>query len=103
MSIAHRGARRYAILLFVGAVILCRLCLPVTFSGDDLQSAVVTERSVRGGLFYPASGQPYVPQAARGALEPPPAQPALNPRYLLEWPTSALVARPGASSSAPSA
>lgn len=91
---ARRGAWQYAIITFVSAVSLYRLCLPVTFSGDDLQYAVVIERSVRGGLFYhPASGQPYVPQAAQRATEVPPTLPALNPRYLLEWPTSAFVAR----------
>lgn len=91
---ARRGVWQYAILTFVSAVSLYRLCLPVTFSGDDLQYAVVIERSVRGGLFYhPASGQPYVPQAAHRALALPPTLPALNPRYLLEWPTSAFVAR----------
>ncbi len=91
---ARRGAWPYAILTFVSAVSLYRLCLPVTFSGDDLQYAVVIERSVRGGLFYhPASIQPYVPQTTQRAMALPPELPALNPRYLLEWPTSAFVAR----------
>ncbi|MBL8137730.1 MAG: hypothetical protein JNL48_13980 [Acidobacteria bacterium] len=91
---ARRGVWQFAFLTFVSAVGLYRLCLPVTYSGDDLQYAVVIERSVHGGLFYhPAGGQPYVPQAAQRAVELPPTLPAVNPRYLLEWPTSAFVAR----------
>lgn len=89
-----RSAWLYVLIILIGAVALYRLCLPVEFSGDDLQYTMVIEKGARGGLFYhPAAGQPYVPQAELAALEAPPAFPPLNPRYLLEWPTSVFVAR----------
>ncbi len=91
---ATRSVWLYVFIIFISAVILYRLCLPVEFSGDDLQYTMVIEKGARGGLFYhPAAGQPYVPQAEMAALEVPPAFPPLNPRYLLEWPTSVFVAR----------
>lgn len=94
LQTANRSLWLYAVLIFLGAALLYRLCLPAEYSGDDLQYTMVIERGAQGDLFYhPAGGQPYIPQAEAAALEPVPSPPPLNPRYLLEWPTSVLVAR----------
>lgn len=90
----NRSLLLYAALIFVGAAILYRICLPYTYSGDDLQYTMVIERGAQGGLFYhPAGGQEYVPQSVAAQTEYPPTAPVLNPRYLLEWPTSVFVAQ----------
>ncbi len=94
LQTANRNLWLYAVLIFLGAAVLYRLCLPAEYSGDDLQYTMVIERGAQGDLFYhPAGGQPYISQAEAAALEPVPSPPPLNPRYLLEWPTSVLVAR----------
>ncbi len=89
-----RGLLIYALVIFIGAAILYRLWLPNQFSGDDLQYTIVIQKAALGDFFYhPAGGQPYIPQADAAALNHSPSAPPLNPRYLLEWPTSTLAAR----------
>jgi len=79
------------LLVFVLAIFVYLFWLPVTYSGDDLQYTMLVERSALGRIFYhPAGGQPYVSQSIPDGLIIEPSAPPINPRYLLEWPTSTL-------------
>lgn len=77
----------YALIVFVAAILIYRVTVTSTFSGDDLQYSTVIQTSLTGDLFYhPTGGRPYTPNLDKGPIVPP----KVNPRYLFEWPTSLL-------------
>lgn len=90
----NRSLLLYLLIVFFGALLVYRLWLPNEFSGDDLQYTMVIQKAALGDFFYhPAGGQAYVPQDQVAFLKHSPHAPSINPRYLLEWPTSTLAAR----------
>ncbi len=79
------------LIVFVLTIVIYRLWLPVTYSGDDLQYTMLIQRHALGEVFYhPAAGQPYISQSVSDGLKIAPSAPPINPRYLFEWPTSVL-------------
>lgn len=92
MQQTYRQSVMLALVVFAAAFIIYAIWLPVTFTGDDFQYATEIQRSVLGDVYYHPTGTiPYIPQAESDQLQVPPALPRLNVRYILEWPTSALV------------
>jgi hypothetical protein len=80
--------RTYAFGVFIAAALLYGFLVTFTYSGDDLQYASLIQHYATGQTFYyPTGSQPYL--AGRATLDQLP----LNPRYLLEWPTSLLAAK----------
>jgi len=82
-----------ALLIFILTTAVYLIWSPSVYSGDDLQQAIVIQQLITGIPYYhPTGGRLYEP----GLTETP--NPAvqripINPRYLLELPTSALVAK----------
>lgn len=78
----------WAALIVAVTLAIYSIWLPQLYTGDDLQYATVIEQAVNGGPFYhPVGLRPFEPGAAREVIPP-----AVNPRYLIEWPTSVAVA-----------
>lgn len=92
-SVAPNAASRsqnllWAVLIVAATLAIYSIWLPQLYSGDDLQYATVIEQAVNGGPFYhPVGLRPFEPGAAPEIIPP-----AVNPRYLIEWPTSVAVA-----------
>ncbi|MBL8118546.1 MAG: hypothetical protein JNJ78_13530 [Anaerolineae bacterium] len=81
-----------ALLVFIAAIIVYRVTVTSVFSGDDLQYTSVIHQMVNQDFFYhPTGGQAYI---ANGETRPIQTV-SINPRYLLEWPTSALAGKIG--------
>ena len=81
--------RTYAFGVFIAAALLYGILVTFTYSGDDLQYASLIQHYATGQIFYyPTGSQPYLPHANASHDSLP-----LNPRYLLEWPTSLLAAK----------
>ncbi len=88
-QVASKPGRQIVTLLvvFILAAALYGLWIPQDYSGDDLQYATVIYQAVNNvALYHPAGGRPYDPQLAKS--QPVNLAPAVNIRYLLEWPTS---------------
>jgi hypothetical protein len=80
-----------SVLVLAGAVFLYSIWLPHTYSSDDLQYAMAIAVASTGEIYYhPAGGQPYTPASATPPAAGRPRVP-LNPRYVLEMPTSVAV------------
>jgi hypothetical protein len=79
----------YALMVFVAASALYGIFITFTYSGDDLQYSSLIQTHATGDLlYYPTGTQAYLPHAGTA-----PAALPINPRYLLEWPTSLLTAK----------
>ncbi|MEN4010865.1 MAG: hypothetical protein AB1453_04230 [Chloroflexota bacterium] len=95
-----RPTARQALPFIVGVgfvlliIALDRIWLPVSYSGDDLQYAMVIEQATSNQVFYHPSGT--VQLRADGQIETP-ASPLsrlqINIRYILEYPTSILAVK----------
>jgi hypothetical protein len=79
----------YALIVFIAAALVYGLTVTSTYSGDDLQYSSLIQHHLTGDILYhPTGGQPYLSQVDKVAVAPLP----INPRYLIEWPTSLLAA-----------
>lgn len=76
-----------ALIAVLLAATIYAVWLPSRHSGDDLQYATIIQQSVDGRTFFHPAGltevDPAIPPSGEGRLSVP-----VNPRYLLEWPTS---------------
>jgi hypothetical protein len=71
-----------AVLAFVLSLLLFGAFVPRLYSADDLQYAAVIRTAVSGvPVYHPAGGSAF--PASRGDTSLP-----VNPRYMLDWPTS---------------
>lgn len=94
-DVARRNPR---VLVGVAAVLtafivalLYSVWLPREYSGDDLQYATVIQQAIEGTtLFHPAGQTNFVPDGGMVTSSGDTSVP-VNPRYLLEWPTSVAV------------
>lgn len=83
-----------AVAVFILSLTMFAATLPSLHSGDDLQYAMVITGTVDGVLFYHPAGIGLA--ADSDATTDPDSAPdsiPINPRYLLEWPTSMVVYR----------
>ncbi len=77
------------LLVFVLACAFFGLWVPQAYSGDDLQYAGVIKQATSSTfLFHPAGGRDYDPATNAAHFNPGETISIINPRYLLEWPTS---------------
>jgi hypothetical protein len=88
----RRGELLCGLLAFLLPLLLYLLWVPLDYSGDDLQQSMTIHRATYGGDFYhPTGGVYYDPERLNEAVVP--GEMPVQPRYLLEYPTSILVAR----------
>lgn len=88
----NRQITLLAILAFVIPLALYLIWRPYVYSGDDLQQTMVIQEHVSGQVYYhPAGGRLYEPGLTERVHEA--RSMPVNPRYLLEVPTSIVVAR----------
>jgi hypothetical protein len=82
-----------ALFVFIFTTAVYVIWTPYVYSGDDLQQTIVIQQLITGIPYYhPTGGRLYEPgltESANPAMQRLP----INPRYLLEIPTSALVAK----------
>lgn len=91
VAISSRGLI-YGLLAFVIPLAVYLIWSPLDYSGDDLQQSIVIHRATYGGVFFhPSGGVFYEPDALSEADEPTGLP--VQPRYLLEYPSSILMAR----------
>jgi hypothetical protein len=82
------------LVLFIGSSLLYRSTLTYNYSGDDLQYSMLIELFTKNTLFYhPAGAREYIPQAEVQTPFYEANSAMVNPRYLLEWPTSILAGK----------
>lgn len=78
--------RRFAVVVFVAALLQYAALPQRLYSGDDLQYLMVVDAAITGAVFYhPAGGRPFQPSAKAAA---PDQNSPVNPRYPLEYPAS---------------
>lgn len=82
-----------ALFVLILTVAVYVIWAPSVYSGDDLQQTIVIQQLITGIPYYhPTGGRLYEP-GLTGKADPVVQRIPINPRYLLEIPTSALVAK----------
>jgi hypothetical protein len=93
INLKNRIVIIYALLAFLLPTAVYMIWRPYVYSGDDLQQTIVIQQLVSGLPYYhPTGGRLYEPGLTE-QIDPVVQQIPINPRYLLEIPTSALVAK----------
>ena len=80
------------LIAFVIPLLIYMLWVPNNYTGDDLQQAMVIQQVTYGGLYYHPEGLVFYDPAV-DMLGAPPSPMPVQPRYLLEYPTSILMSR----------